>query len=161
MIAVEGTSDRAVLETIARRRGRDLASEGVEIVAIGGAHAIRRFVASLGSEVRVRGLCDEREAHLFERVVDEVFVCRPDLEGELIRAVGTERMLELVDPSFRTMQRQPAQRGRPLEAQLHRWLRSVNQRHKRYVPLLVELALDLDRVPQPLDAVLGNALHPG
>ena len=61
VIAVEGTSDRAVLEAIARRRGRDLATEGIEIAPIGGAHAIRRFVAGLGSDVRVRGLCDANE----------------------------------------------------------------------------------------------------
>jgi hypothetical protein len=149
LIAVEGISDKTVLELLAQRLGRS----GFEIVAIGGAHAIRRFVAGLGSETRVRGLCDEREAPIFERVLDEVFVCRPDLEGELIRALGVERVLELVDGSFRTMQLQPAQRGRPLEAQLHRWLRSISTRSHRYLPIFVE-ALELDRIPEPLDRVL-------
>jgi hypothetical protein len=55
--------------------------------------------------------------------------------------------------SFRKFQHQPAQRGRPLEAQLDRWLRSGSSRYKRYLRLLVE-ALDLDQVPQPLDKVL-------
>jgi hypothetical protein len=159
VIAVEGVSDKTVLELIAQRLGRD----GLEIVAIGGAHAIRRFVAGLGSEVGVRGLCDENEAWLFRRALpaDQVFVCTPDLEGELIRAVGTERMLELADSSFRTLQQQPAQRGRPVDAQLHRWLRSINERSKRLLPVLAELAVELDRVPQPLEAVLGNASQPG
>ncbi|HSX22800.1 MAG TPA: TOPRIM nucleotidyl transferase/hydrolase domain-containing protein [Gaiellaceae bacterium] len=160
VIAVEGTSDRLALELLAQRRGRDLSAEGIEIVPIGGAHAIRRFVATLVPGTNVRGLCDENESAIFRRVLDEVFVCVPDLEGELIRALGSERVLELVDGSFRTMQLQPAQRGRPLDAQLHRWLRSVSSRYHRYLPLLVE-ALDLDRVPQPLDAVLGNAPQPG
>ncbi len=160
VIAVEGTSDRLALELLAQRRGRDLSAEGIEIVPIGGAHAIRRFVATLAPGTNVRGLCDENESAIFRRVLDEVFVCVPDLEGELIRALGSERVLELVDGSFRTMQLQPAQRGRPLDAQLHRWLRSVSSRYHRYLPLLVE-ALDLDRVPQPLDAVLGNAPQPG
>lgn len=158
MIAVEGISDRAVLETIMRRQGRDAEAEGIEIVPIGGAHAIRRFVASLGSEARVRGLCDEREAPLFRRVLgdDDVFVCIPDLEGELIRALGVERVLAIVDRnSFRTLQRQPAQRDRPVDAQLHRWLRSISDR-KRYLPPLVE-ALDLDEIPEPLAGVLSNA----
>jgi hypothetical protein len=154
VIAVEGTSDGVVLETIARRQGRDLAAEGIRIQAIGGAQAIRRFVAELGSDVAVRGLCDENEQHLFRRVLDDVHVCVPDLEGELIRALGVERMLELVDGSFRTMQLQPAQRGRPLDAQLHRWLRSISNRRHRYLPVLVE-ALELDRVPAPLADVLG------
>jgi hypothetical protein len=153
VIAVEGISDKAVLETLARRLGRDLATEGVSVVPIGGAHAIHRFVATLGSEVAVRGLCDEREAHLFHRVLDDVFVCSPDLEGELIRALGVERVLEIVDDSFRTMQLQPFHRGRPVDAQLHRWLRSIHQRRERYLPIFVE-ALDLDRIPAPLERVL-------
>ena len=101
----------------------------------------------------MRGLCDEREAHLFERVLDDVHVCRPDLEAEVIRALGVDRALELVDASFATLQKQPAQRGRPVEAQLHRWLRSINERSKRYLPLFVE-ALDVERIPAPLLAVL-------
>lgn len=161
VIAVEGISDRVALETLARRRGRNLDGEGISIVPIGGAHAIRRFVAELGPDVHVRGLCDEREAFLFRRVLDDVHVCTPDLEGELIRALGVERVLSLVDVgAFRKMQQQPAQRGRPVEQQLHRWLRSSSTRFHRYLPVLVE-ALDLDRVPQPLEDVLGNASRPG
>lgn len=151
VIAVEGTSDKTVLELLAGRLG--VALDGISIVPIGGAHAIRRFVADLGPDAVVRGLCDEREAHLFRRVLDDVYVCVPDLEGELIRALGPERVLELVDGSFRTMQLQPYHRGRSLELQLHRWLRSVSSRSHRYLPILVE-ALDLDRVPEPLRAVL-------
>jgi hypothetical protein len=155
VIAVEGISDKVVLETISRRLGRDLATERIRIQAIGGAHAIRRFVAELGSDVAVRGLCDENEQHLFRRVLDDVHVCVPDLEGELIRALGVERMLEIVDrDSFETLQHQPAQRGRPVELQLHRWLRSISSRYHRYLPILVD-ALELDRVPAPLTGVLG------
>lgn len=161
LIAVEGESDRTVLELIARGRGRDLAAEGIEIVPIGGAHAIRRFVAGIPPGTAVRGLCDENEAHLFTRVLDDVFVCVPDLEGELIRALGVERVLSIIDAAaFRTLQKQPAQRGRPVDQQLHRWLRSSSTRFPRYVRELVE-ALDPDGVPQPLDAVLENASQPG
>jgi hypothetical protein len=152
LIAVEGTSDKTVLELLARRLGRDLAD--IEIVAIGGAHAITRFVAGLGPDVHVRGLCDEREARLFNRVLDDVHVCIPDLEGELIRALGPDRVVDLVDTeSFRRFQQQLFQRGRPLDAQLHRWLRSSHVRYKAHLPLLVE-ALDLDAVPAPLLRVL-------
>jgi hypothetical protein len=155
VIAVEGSSDKVVLERISRRLGRDLAAEGIRIEAIGGAHAIRRFVAELGSDVTVRGLCDENEEHLFRRVLEDVYVCVPDIEGELIRALGVERMLEIVDrDSFATLQRQPAQRGRPVELQLHRWLRSISGRYHRYLPILVD-ARELERVPAPLAGVLG------
>lgn len=158
VIAVEGVSDRIVLELLARRQGRDLAAEGIEIVPIGGAHAIRRFVSGLPPGTAVRGLCDANEARVFERVLDDVHVCAPDLEGELIRALGVEAVQALVADAgglgkFRKFQHQPAQRGRPLDAQLDRWLRSSASRYKRYLPLLVE-ALDLDRVPQPLAEVL-------
>jgi hypothetical protein len=154
VVAVEGTSDKTVLELLARRQHRDLAAEEIEIVPIGGAHAIRRFVAGLPPGTYVRGLCDENEAPLFRRILDETHVCVPDLEGELIRALGIERALSLVDvASFRTMQRQPAQRGRPVEQQFHRWLRSSSTRFHRYLPVLVE-ALDLDRVPAPLRGAL-------
>jgi hypothetical protein len=154
VIAVEGVSDKVVLERISRRLGRDLVADGIRIQAIGGAHAIRRFVVELGSDVAVRGLCDESEQRLFQQVLDDVYVCVPDLEGELIRSLGVERMLEIVDrDAFATMQRQPAQRGRPIELQLHRWLRSASSRYHRYLPVLVD-ALDLDRLPAPLAGVL-------
>jgi hypothetical protein len=155
VIAVEGNSDKVVLERISRRLERDLPAEGITIRPIGGAHAIRRFVTELGTDVAVRGLCDQNEEHLFRRVLDDVYVCVPDLEGELIRAIGVGRMLEIVDgDSFVTMQRQPAQRGRPVELQLHRWLRSISSRYHRYLPILVDV-LDLDRLPTPLAGVLG------
>jgi len=154
VIAVEGVSDKVVLETVSRRLGRDLAAEGISIHAIGGAQAIRRFVAERGSGVSVRGLCDENEQRLFRRVLDDVYVCVPDLEGELIRALGVERMLEIVDrDAFAKMQHQPAQRGRPIELQLHRWLRASSSRYHRYLPLLAD-ALEPDRVPAPLAGVL-------
>ena len=156
VIAVEGVSDKLVLERISGRLGRDLAAEGIRVQAIGGAHAIRRFVAELESGVAVRGMCDESEQHLFRRVLDDVYVCVPDLEGELIRALGVERTLEIVDrDAFETMRRQPAQRGRPIERQLHRWLRSSSSRYHRYLPVLAD-ALDLDRLPAPLSGVLGS-----
>jgi hypothetical protein len=104
LVIVEGASDRAALETLAERRGRDLAAEGVEVVAIGGAQAISAFLRRVGREVRIAGLCDAGEEGAFRRgleraglgpVVDRgaleklgFYVCEPDLEGELIRALG-------------------------------------------------------------------------
>jgi hypothetical protein len=88
---------------------------------------------------------------------DAFFACDPDLEGELVRALGTERMLALVEErgqlhAFRVYQKQPDKRGRPLEAQLHGWLHNWKV---RYAAALVD-ALELDRVPRPLDAVLAR-----
>ena len=69
-------------------------------------------------------------------------------------------MLELVEQrgqlhAFRVYQKQPDKRDRPLEAQLHGWLHNWKV---RYAAALVE-ALDLDRVPPPLDAVLTHVGH--
>ena len=90
-----------------------------------------------------------------------------ELEGELIRALGVDGVEAVLAAagglaSFRMFQHQPAQREnpRPVEAQLHRWLRSSSTRFHRYLRLLVE-ALDLERLPQPLAEVLGNAVQPG
>ena len=82
-----------------------------------------------------------------------------DLEDELIRAVGAERVLDIVEERgervpFRTLQKQPEWRGRPIEQQLRRFLGN-SSRKIGYAPRLVE-ALDLSKVPRPLDAVLAH-----
>ena len=156
VVFVEGTSDRVALLRLAERRGRDLAAEGVDVVAIGGAHALRRAVESLdGRELKLAGLCDAGESNEFTRILDRVYVCDPDLEYELIRAVGPGKLLELIEEqgelhSFRTLQKQPAQRARTLEQQLKVFL---HNRKIRYASLLVD-ALDLTTAPRPLDELL-------
>jgi hypothetical protein len=163
VVLVEGASDRVALETLAGRRGRVLAAEGVVVSAIGGAQAIGKVVARLRleqPEVTLVGLCDAGEAPYFRRAFagDGFYVCDPDLEDELIRAVGAAAVQDLLDRendlhAFRTFQKQPAQQGRPIEAQLRRFLGTRSGRKAQYARLLVE-ALDLTRVPRALDGVL-------
>jgi hypothetical protein len=156
VVLVEGTSDRAALEALARRHGRNLDGEGVDVVAIGGAHALSRFLASLdGHEVTLVGLCDSGEAREFTRALERVYVCETDLEDEFIRALGAAKIEEIIKAqgelhSFRTLQKQPFQRGRTIEQQLRVFL---GNRKIRYAPLLVD-ALDSARVPRPLDELL-------
>ena len=69
VILVEGDSDRIAVETLARRQGRDLAAEGVEVVAIGGAQAIGRAVESFRRRGRRAGGCDEGEEAVFRRAL--------------------------------------------------------------------------------------------
>jgi hypothetical protein len=114
-VLVEGTSDKIALETLAERRGRDLAGEGVSVVAMGGAQAIARYLERFRG-VRLTGLCDAGEEREFRRAFERAgnaptgfYVCEPDLEAELIRAVGVERVLEVVEargdlPPFQTLQ---------------------------------------------------------
>ncbi len=176
-IFVEGVSDQGALEALARRRRRDLSAEGVSIVPMGGAQGIRRFLGVYGPgglDVRLAGLCDAGEelhvGHALEvggLVADTsrsdmeqigFYVCEPDLEAELIRALGVESVERVLASegdlgAFRTLQRQPAWRGREDDEQLRRFIGSGARRKIRYARLLVD-ALDLDRVPRPLDRVL-------
>jgi hypothetical protein len=176
---VEGISDQIALETLAVRRGRDLDAEGVAILPVGGVHGITRYLMKFGPEgtgVRLAGLCDVAEEDIIRRglVVANVgsprsradlermgfHVCVQDLEEELIRAVGVASAEELFDAqgdlgSFRRMQRQPAWQGKKEEAQMRRFLGAGSQRKLRYARLFVG-AVDLGRVPRPLDAVLAG-----
>jgi hypothetical protein len=163
LILVEGVTDRIALEAVAAKSGRDLAAEGIVIVPIGGAQAIRRAAAHYDGE-RLVGLCDAGEERWFRRVLgDATHVCVEDLEDELIRALGSAGVEEVVAAngeleSFRNFQNQVAWRGRPVDDQLHRWLRAANRRNKRYPRLLVA-ALDPERVPSPLVGVIEAALQ--
>lgn len=176
VVLVEGTSDRVALETLAGRRGRDLDTEGVAIVPIGGAQAIGnvlRIVRELEREVGLAGLCDAGEERGFARALERAglgsgltreamerlgfYVCDADLEDELIRALGPAAVEEVLArngdlSSFRTFQKQPQWQGRPTEQQLRRFFGSSAGKI-RYARLLVE-ALDLAHVPRPLDGVL-------
>ncbi len=175
LVLVEGPSDRAALETLARRCGYDLERRRIELVSIGGAQAIGRVVSRLAPDVRVAGLCDDGEVRAFGRALERVglgpagtrselerigfYVCRPDLEGELIRSLGqagVEAVLEKSGKlsSFRTFQKQPQWHDRPVEDQLRRFFGSSAGKI-RHAPLLVE-AVDLERVPRPLAALLAH-----
>jgi hypothetical protein len=179
VVLVEGESDRAALETLAGRRGRDLGAEGVSIVPMGGATTIIHFLDALGPlgpELTLAGLCDAGEEDGFRRALERAglgsgltrtdmeglgfFVCVADLEDELIRCLGAETVEEVVASqgdlgSFRIFQNQPAQRDRPREAQLRRFLGTRSGRKIHYARMLVE-ALDLGRLPRPLDGVLAH-----
>ncbi|MGH3054780.1 MAG: TOPRIM nucleotidyl transferase/hydrolase domain-containing protein, partial [Gaiellaceae bacterium] len=137
VILVEGITDQIALEAAARRLGRDLVAEGVEIVPLGGAQAVARAAADHAG-VRLAGMCDAGEESYFRRALGEaVFVCREDLEDELIRALGPERVEAVLAEqgdleTFRNFQNQPAWRGRPVDAQLRRWFHAADRRAKRY-----------------------------
>ena len=177
VVLVEGTSDRIALETLAERRGRNLDAERIAVVPIGGAQAIGRALERLGPrglDLGVAGLCDAGEADDFRRALERAglgsdldraameelgfYVCDPDLEGELIRALGTAAVECVVQAqgelrSFRTLQKQAAWHGRTTAEQLRRFMGSGGRRKIRYARLLVE-AVDLSQMPRPLDRVL-------
>jgi hypothetical protein len=179
VVLVEGVSDQLALQALARRRGRKLDAEGVSIVPMGGATNIRTFLNRYGPhglDVRLAGLCDAAEEGNFRRGLERVglgpdltradmerlgfYVCVADLEDELIRALGVtavERVIEAQRElqAFRTFQREPQWRARRPEDQLRRFLGTHRGRKIQTAALLVE-ALDLARVPRPLDGVLDS-----
>ena len=166
VVLVEGTSDQRAVETLARRRGLELASEGVAVVPMGGYGNLPRVLEEYRDVPRA-GLYDVGEERHFLRALGcadrdaleraGFFACTLDLEDELTRAVGPEGMERVLDAqgelrSFRTYQKQVAHRDRPLAEQLHGFMWN---RKQRYAVLLVE-ALDLQRVPRPLDRLLAH-----
>ena len=179
VVLVEGSSDQCAVEALAERRGRNLDSERVVIVPIGGAQAIGRFLDHYGPRglgIRLAGMCDAAEEGDFQRGLERAgvganltrtgmeelgfYVCDADLEDELIRALGAPRVEEVVGANgdigpFRTFQKQPEWRARPVADQLRRFMGSGGSRKIRYARLLVE-ALDLGQVPRPLDLVLAH-----
>jgi hypothetical protein len=179
VVLVEGISDEIALHALAERHGRDLAAEGVAIVPIGGAQAVARFLelyGPAGLDAELAGLVDAGEQGAFARALERAglgadlgraemealgfYVCERDLEDELIRALGPAGVEALLDSngdlrSFRTFQKQPAWRGRAVESQLRRYLGSADRRKLRYARIFVE-ALELGRMPRPLDRVLAH-----
>ncbi|MET0734243.1 MAG: ATP-dependent endonuclease [Microbacterium sp.] len=155
VVLVEGESDRIALEVLARRRRSALP----EVRAVGGSKGAARVARELPGE-RLIGLVDFGERADFERVLDHVFVCAPDLEGEFVRALGISGVEAVIEragelESFRRLQRQPAQRGQPPEAQLARFFGGRSGNKARYAELLAE-AVPLDRIPPPLAALLAT-----
>jgi hypothetical protein len=164
VVLVEGMSDQAAVQTLAERVGRDLSADGVFVVPMGGATNVGHFVNLFGPGgygVRLAGLCDQREERDFRRGLDGVgpyFVCVADLEDELIRALGTRRVEELIEAAgehgpFLTFTRQPAHRGEDRDQQLRRFMGTRSGRKIRYGHILAA-ALDPAQVPGPLASLL-------
>ncbi|MFT3851241.1 MAG: ATP-dependent endonuclease [Ilumatobacteraceae bacterium] len=129
VVLVEGDSDRAALVALARRLDIDLAGAGVSIVPMGGAASIRRFLAEIGDGVQVCGVCDDREAPASLRAdlaASQRFVCRADLEDELVRATpGADRQASAPRPADRCA---PAARRAPHG----RWSSAAAPRRRRW-----------------------------
>jgi hypothetical protein len=179
IVLVEGTSDKAALEVLARRRGQVLGRGGLCVVAMGGATSIGHFLDLLGPhglDVRLAGLCDAGQEGYLRCALERgglgpaasradmeargFYLCTADLEDELIRAVGSAAVEQIIQvqgelPSFRTFPQQPAQRWRSPDQQLHRFMGTRSGRKCQYARLLAG-ALNLARIPRPLDRVLSH-----
>jgi hypothetical protein len=179
VVLVEGISDQIAIETLAARHGRDLAVEGIVVLPTGGVHGMTRYLRRFGPQgtgARLAGLCDEAEERIVRRGLAAAglgspgsradlerlgfAVCVADLEDELIRAAGPALAVEVLAAhgdlaAFRTIQRQPAWRGKDEAAQLRRFLGAGSRRKLRYARLLTE-AIAADRMPHPLEVVIAG-----
>ena len=179
VVLVEGVSDQLALEALAERRGRNLDVEGVSIVPMGGVTNISKALGVFGPRgfaVKLAGLCDAGEEGDFKRALELAglgsnltradmerlgfYVCVADLEDELIRALGAAAVERVLDAKgdlelFRTFQKQPTWRGRTAEEQLRRFIGTTSGRKIQSGAMLFD-ALDLDRIPRPLDGVFAH-----
>jgi hypothetical protein len=179
VVLVEGNSDRIALLTLASRRGRDLAAEGIEVVAMDGITNTRAFASRYGPHglgVQLAGLYDAgEEAKLrkglaaagLETALEPAGLvrlgfhqCSADLEDELIRALGVAAVEAVIEAAGETRSLEllagmPAQRDWTREAVLRRFLGVRSGRKARYAALLVD-ALEPGQEPDPLAAVLAR-----
>lgn len=168
-ILVEGESDKAAVTSLAPRFGVDLAAEQIDVTVIGGAGNFGRAIAeaaALGR--RVGGLYDEAEerfvAGALNRQLGEdvtrqgFFACRPDLELELVRAVGVTAVTALLESygdlkTFRNFQDQPAHRDFEAVDQLRRFISASGARKAQYAALMAK-AVPFEMVPEPLEGLV-------
>lgn len=177
VVLVEGESDYVALTTLAGRFDLDLPSQRIFVVAMGGVTNTERYIGALGpsgADLPLAGLYDRPERHHVAEALRRTdygslghptdldafgfHACVEDLEDELIRALGVDTVLSVIETAgelgkLRTFQMQPEWRHQPLPSQLRRFLGTHSGRKIRYGRLLVE-ALDLTRVPPSLLAVL-------
>jgi Overcoming lysogenization defect protein-like, TOPRIM domain len=178
-VLVEGTSDVLAVRAVAEQRGLDLEGLRVALVPMGGATNARRHVELFGPGgrgIRLAGLYDAAQEPVLRRALAGLgppsgpgglealgfFGCTPDLEHELIRALGIPGVVRVIADegelaSLRLLQRQPAQRNRTPTEHLHRFLGVRSGRKARYAWLLAR-ALEPDQVPRPLARLVDHVL---
>jgi len=172
-VLVEGESDRAAVLALAATRGADL--DGVDVVAMGGITNVARYVAELVPQrLRLAGLYDAGEERFVRGALERAGLqpgpgarglaelgfhcCDRDLEDELIRALGPDRVEAVLDElgeldRFRAFQRQPQWRGRPVGDQLRRFAGTASGRKLTLARRLAE-ELAPGSTPRPLASLV-------
>jgi hypothetical protein len=167
VVLVEGASDAAVVRVLCTSWG--IPASAVEIRDLGGVTNVGRHLRSIPSGARVLGLYDAPEERFVRRALHSTgrdpdgdrelselgfWVCDRDLEEELIRALGPDRVEHVLAElgeleRFRAFQRQPQWRGRDLAEQLHRFAGTASGRKLVLARRLAE-ELTAPTTPAPL-----------
>lgn len=170
VLLVEGPSDAAAVVALAGALDVDVPTSGV--VVMDGITNVRRHLVELAVDVQPAVLHDAGEAAHVLRVLDTLrssdgrtrpvrtIECDVDLEDELIRALGVERVVEIVTSggdlaAWHTITRQPFHRDRDPATVMHRFLGAGSGRKIRYAGLMAA-ALDAATAPSPLLAALDH-----
>jgi hypothetical protein len=176
IVLVEGDSDAAAVTTLAARFHTSRIRDPLVVSAHGVTNNQRLLTRIRAGHPhrRVVGLYDEPEERIVRRALERSGVgtprsradierlgfsaCVEDLEDELIRSIGVNGVERLVDSqgelaAFRILQQQPAQRGRPIDQQLRRFMGTKSARKIRYGHLLAA-EVELDRCPAPLRRII-------
>lgn len=167
VILVEGESDRAAVEAAAATLNFDLGADDVQIRVLGGATNFDKALRSLRDwpDMVIAGLCDANEASMWRDICGRhdsadvrFYVCDRDLEDELLRACGIERVETYIESvgelrPLRTMRKQGPWIDKPAMDQLHRFIRVKATRNIGYGSGLMAL-LDADEIPKPIAALL-------
>jgi hypothetical protein len=176
-ILVEGLSDQLAIETLAPRVGVDLDAKAVSIVSCEGAGAIGSFLALLGPRglgLKLLGLCDADAEEKWRRELNDgglaagdraamaaigFEVADPDLEAELVSALGVASVEGVIDAADRTPEL-TRYAGQPAAATIARdrvLIRFVKKDKIFWAPRLAA-ALDVDaRLPRSLFDLLRRA----
>jgi hypothetical protein len=172
LVLVEGDSDAGAVHALAALLGLKLDAIGVEVRSAAGVTNFPRLLsefARVHPGVAVCGLYDAADERHVRRALVQAgqpirgeetpesygfFACVVDLEDELIRALGTPIVEDVLQAqgelaSFRRFQVMPQHRGSAPHAQLRRFLGTRATRKIRCARLLAE-RLDPARLPPPL-----------
>ncbi|HEX3931662.1 MAG TPA: hypothetical protein VHW64_13225 [Nocardioides sp.] len=174
VVLLEGASDAAVVEVLWAARGRrtrdPAAAHEVELRDMRGITNVGRQLDELAGRATVLGLCDAPEERFVLRglrrqgyaVADRAdlarlgfHVCDRDLEDELIRALGPDRVQVVLEElgeleRFRAFQRQPQWRGRDVGDQLHRFAGTASGRKLLLARRLAEELTDRSPLTSPV-----------
>jgi hypothetical protein len=173
VVLVEGASDAAVVRVLYEARGLGAMPPEVELRDMGGVTNVGRHLRALDGTTSVLGLCDAPEERFVVRGLrsaghpvgsrDDLeqigfWVCDRDLEDELIRALGPDRVEAVLDElaeldRFRAFQRQPQWRGRPVGDQLRRFAGTASGRKLTLARRLAE-ELAPRTTPPPLASLV-------
>jgi hypothetical protein len=179
IVLVEGASDAAVIRVLCAARGLVESATTYQVRDMGGVTNVGHHLRSLQDDgcgpARVLGLYDAPEERFVLRALRRegydvtdgadlaglgFVVCDRDLEEELIRALGADRveaaLAELGElERFRSFQRQPQWRGREVTVQLHRFAGTASGRKLLLARRLAE-ELTPQTTPVALAALVGE-----